>query len=447
MARVTTYAVPGGRQVNQIGENQAEMQRLLAEAKAAVATLNAMVASISPRADRLLTLVDSTAKEVLWVPLDCSLNSAITGDIDAAIAALKARPSPIHISDRSEWLEVLTDRTKMLLRGVDVYGDMWTQGYNVTDFFRSGGISAAMQAALYPTADVTAYGDSITENWANFSVDMAAGFAAAGDTKIRTYTARGLGGQSGAQILARQGGRPEQLTFPLGGSGVWEIPASGTCTVTVATGALNHPGDGNVHEKTMAGIVQIGGGVAGTLRRLAGGTSYEFTRSVAGSVIKVPKQVAIYPDNAAERKKISFCYVGVNDMLAGASAATIIQIITDYVEAQSTITKRGVIWVPHFNQALTGAALTAARATFDAVYVGLQARYGTRVRHTIDFMSRLALDANDLSDVAAGKMPRSLFAVEDGGATLVHYLTARAPITAYQAIANETGLMAVGGGW
>lgn len=267
-------------------------------------------------------------------------------------------------------------------------------------------IYGASLADIKPTADIWWDGDSLTENQTpdQWNTQIKSALTASGDSRPRKIGQRGLGGQTGAQILGRQGGRPVLVTFPHNSIGIPEISASGTTSVAVNIGLLNHPGSGNVEEQSINGTFQTRGGIYGTLSRLAGSINYVVT-TAAGTAIMVPPKVAFVPDRVAERHCLGICWIGTNNLIAGDSADAIFADIVDYVErGQLTATKRCVIVMPHWNFASTN-----RRATYEALWQLVSGRYGAWAIETIGELAAYHDgSSNDLADIVAGFIPRSL---------------------------------------
>ncbi|QQS17876.1 hypothetical protein IPL68_04410 [Candidatus Saccharibacteria bacterium] len=124
---------------------------------------------------------------------------------------------------------------------------------------------------------------------------------------IPTYNG-GVGGQWSTHIAARQGGRPALLSLS-GGS----IPASGTIAATTPTM--------HILSFSATGSLQ---GVNGTLASSGDLTTYQFTRSVSGSVTGVPNDTPFIPTQGSQRRANgTIIWSGKNDITSGSGNMTI----------------------------------------------------------------------------------------------------------------------------
>src|SRR5690606_13221893 len=140
----------------------------------------------------------------------------------------------------------------------------------------SSGLRApgAMEKWLHGLPSIVCWGDSLTS--ASYPRILA-------KLTGRPVTSRGVGGNTSAQIAARQGGRPTYMTL-VGG----RIPASGAVRVESFTVTPM----GIYGKQVIEGSI---GGVAGVLRRISQET-YEFTRTTPGAAVEVPVALPFMPD-------------------------------------------------------------------------------------------------------------------------------------------------------
>jgi hypothetical protein len=148
---------------------------------------------------------------------------------------------------------------------------------------------------------VTIHGDSIAEGWATNLGTLPTALS-------RTVTVDGIGGQTGAQIAARQGGAPALLTVAND-----TIPASGGVAVSALTVGLL-----DVTADTTKSRVGSLAGVKGTLSvvRSGGVHTYTFTRTTAGTAIPCPPGTP-FVTGTTSRTSIPVLIQGRNDIGAG----------------------------------------------------------------------------------------------------------------------------------
>lgn len=372
-------------------------------------------ATVSARTGWLHVYTDSANYKLGGWRLDGSFWTAISGSVDAAIATLQSSVAtlitklPATISTRAGWLHVFTDSANNKLFGADAAGDFWAGPTNVSQFFRDGGLPVATKALIYPAADLALWGDSETENNLAWS-GLTAKLTAAGLTR-NLYT-WGLGGQSGRSILARQGGQPAQITFPANARGFPEIPAgTGATSVTVIGAPLSYA-DIN-QAKSMTGYVMAGGiKISGTLTRTAGTNNYTFARAAAGTAMEVDAALPMVPDNDALIARTLISWLGTNDLIPAATAASaLFNNMLLYEARQSTLTKRHIVIMPVWCMDTTAYPDQASRkAIYAALLALVKDRWPNSYIDTVAIGQRAVAspDANDLADIAAGLIPRSI---------------------------------------
>jgi hypothetical protein len=206
----------------------------------------------------------------------------------------------------------------------------------------------------------------------------------------RSVVNRGVGGQTSTQIAARMNARPINVTVT--GNA---IPASGGVVVT----------DKNINVLTASGTfagTQTGwlAGVRGTMSTDSGGV-WTFTRKNAGAVVPCPPGSSFVCEaGQVLRPRTSWLWIGRNGAQSGYT-------VQDDIAA-------AVASLGH-SRYLVGSILTSAADTSGgktsilALNSDLQATYGDRY---VDVLGALQAEndgsANDLADVAASLVPRSL---------------------------------------
>ncbi|GAB7553125.1 hypothetical protein NRB_26310 [Novosphingobium sp. 11B] len=413
-------------------------------AKTWAAFLGSFMRTISARSGWPHVFTDG-AKNVLggWKK-DASFWTALSGNVDAAIAALRASVTfltgklPATISNRAGWIHVFTDGAKNKLFGADSTGDFIIgSSTNVSKFFRDGALSTVLQAALYPSRDFVIYGDSETEISIGWP-EIAAAFAAIGEA--RNVFTEGFGGQASRSILARQGGLPALVTFANGASGFPEIPATtNAVSVTVVGNPLSYASI--AQPKSMTGVIQVGSsGILGTLTRTANTNDYTFARAAAGVAVKVDKAVPFVPNNSDVLKRIQVCWIGTNDLIPAATPAeTILSYIDLYVARQATLNKRTIVMMPLWD--MDSGTSAASRAIYDNLLALVKAKYPHCYIDTVAVLQRAVAnpDQNDRDDINAGLVPRSIMANDR-----LHFPTGGA---AYIALAAEILNVTKRNGW
>ena len=165
----------------------------------------------------------------------------------------------------------------------------------------------ALEKFITPsTTTIICWGDSLTEG---------AGAGGSGNTYPaqlatltgRTVLSRGLGGQAGDQVIARQGGIGATVTV----SGN-QIPASGAVSVTaISITLLNYSGGAQSLTGTLAGV-------AGTLSQSGG--SYMFTRTLAGTATACFPGTNFIPDQGDNQFYLPVFWIGRNQFNYAQSA-------------------------------------------------------------------------------------------------------------------------------
>ena len=362
------------------------------------------------RTGRLGVIKDAAGKMAAWWDDAGDMFLGVIGNISTIIAALNAAVKVTSTRGRYAVLLAKDSAGKVAL-GVDSAGDLIHQGNNVSPVLNLTTF-AASQAQLFPTSTIDGFGDSLTQGAGStggqtLAVQLAALYTAAGAP--RTVALSGLGGQGSVSILARQGSAPAMVTFPVGASGFPEIPASGSVNVTVTNNPLVYPGD-PASATSMACTIA---GVSGTLNRASGnsGGQYSFARTTSGSIVKVDALAPAWPTFGTQGFGMSLCWLGTNDLIGGASAATILGYIDTYVGFQRPSQKRCIVIMPLFDS--SSGSVATFKATYAALLVLVKAKYAFNCIDTLSILQR-ANDGsgNDLADVAAGLVPRSLTAVD-----------------------------------
>lgn len=298
------------------------------------------------------TLLDYTGYSArsgyAWALVDSNNNIAISvaaaGTVNVGnIADIASRLKLTYndtVYSRSGFAYVLIDDAGRVGFGVSPSGDICVKGvwYDWSALSQWGNRIAALESVVTPSLlTIDAWGDSLTQG--------------AGSTGGLTYPAQlatltgrtvnnlGLGSQTSAQIIARQGGNCALLTVT--GN---QIPASGAVAVTAfSIDILNNAGGSGSCSGTLAGV-------AGTLSWTTGG-GYSFTRTVAGSAVTCYPQTAFIPaDLHAKSSDLMVFWLGRNDFAAltdpvalQAAADAIFARVEDGIRALETLKKRFII--------------------------------------------------------------------------------------------------------
>ena len=178
-----------------------------------------------------------------------------------------------------------------------------------------------MERWLHGLPSIVCWGDSLTS--ASFPRILA-------KLTGRSVTSREVGGNTSAQIAARQGGRPTYMTF-LGR----RIPASGAVRVESFTVTPM----GIYGKQVIEGSV---GGVAGLLRRLSQET-YEFTRAAPGPAVEVPVALPFIPEVGETDFEIAVIWAGRNNY---DEPAQVLSDVRAMVEFLKPLNKRFVVLSP-----------------------------------------------------------------------------------------------------
>ncbi len=208
----------------------------------------------------------------------------------------------------------------------------------------------------------------------------------------------GWGGQGYAQVAARQGGVPAQLT--VAGD---TIPASGPVLVTAS---LNNPlSDGGGRAGTIAGV-------AGTLAMAAGALT--FTRTAPGGAVACPPKSYFTPtDGANNLDKHVVIWIGRNSFKTTPPEQIVasIRAMIDYLTPR---VKRVIVmsippWVGEENgtggRNTLNACNAAIQAAFPEFWLDISAWLRTTEAATI---AGVTFTADDLADITNGLTPRSL---------------------------------------
>lgn len=187
----------------------------------------------------------------------------------------------------------------------------------------SSGLRApgAMEKWLHGLPSIVCWGDSLTS--ASYPRILA-------KLTGRPVTSRGVGGNTSAQIAARQGGRPTYMTL-VGG----RIPASGAVRVESFTVTPM----GIYGKQVIEGSI---GGVAGVLRRISQET-YEFTRTTPGAAVEVPVALPFMPDVGETDFEIAVIWAGRNNY---DEPAQVLSDVRAMVEFLKPLNKRFVVLSP-----------------------------------------------------------------------------------------------------
>ena len=353
--------------------------------------------------------IDSTGALLLGIKSDGTLWSKgkdVTSSVDnataafAATVAAEAAAATVSIgSARSNYLHVFTDNVNRIIGGFKENGDLEVKGVNISTALEDVPTITSLNV---PSTNIVIFGDSLTEGTGSGGSTVGVQLQAL-YSDGRTVTSFGYGGQNINSILCRQGSAPTQVTLPTNGRGFCEVPASTTpVSVTVTNSPLGYADI--TQAKSITGTLA---GIAGTLTRTANTNDYTFTRTSAGSALEVDAGLPFIPDTAIYKKYTTFCWIGTNNMTTASNENTIFAGIQKYLSFQDTVQKRFIVAMPAIDS-LSG-SLATIKANYDALLPLVKAAYPTEYIDTRALLQRNHDgSANDLADVAAGLMPRSL---------------------------------------
>ncbi|KHL70930.1 MULTISPECIES: SGNH/GDSL hydrolase family protein [Pseudomonas] len=238
---------------------------------------------------------------------------------------------------------------------------------------------------LHGLPSIVCWGDSLTtSSYPHFLAKLTG----------RTVTNRGVGGNTSAQIAARQGGRPTYVKLTGG-----KIPSSGTVDVAEFT----------VVPMTQYGRQQLEGtlgGVRGVLRRHSD-TAYTFTRAQAGDAVDAPVALPFLMDIGDTDHEIAVIWAGRNNY---DEPQQVISDVRAMVEFLKPLHKRFLVMPP-------------PNADFAHEYIGgrhyadfVAIRDGLREAFPNNFLDIWQLlvesydprDPGDVADYRHGIVPRSL---------------------------------------
>lgn len=249
---------------------------------------------------------------------------------------------------------------------------------------------AAFHAFSADRGAIVAWGDSLTCGAGASAGHAYPDLAQALFDPPRSVVNLGIGGQDATQVVARQGGVPLLLSVAAD-----TIPASGP--VAVVARNLDVLVDAGEPAGTLEGWL---GGVPGTLATDAEG-DWTFDRMEAGEAMACPPATQFMPRLAtAMRDRIAWLWLGRN----GASEGH--EVVADIAATVAFLGHR---------RYLVGAVLPSASddaealAGVSALNAALLVGHGSRF---VDLVALLQMghdgSAEDLADVAAGLVPRSL---------------------------------------
>lgn len=275
-----------------------------------------------------------------------------------------------------------------------------TPAHATTDLYQGALIGAALtdkqgidvdNADLEYVTDIVAWGDSLTAGAGASAAATTAYPPVSGNlfSPVRDISNQGIGAQTSTQIAARMGAQP--ITVTVTGNA---IPASGGVAVTAKS--INPLYNSGTYMGTMTGTLA---GVHGTMSTDGSG-NWTFTRTTAaGGSTACPAGTVFVPDLAdVFGETTAWLWLGRNGADAG---YTIAGDIAACVAKQPRSLVAGVT--------MSTGDSAGAIAGLAAVNAALAATYGDRY---VDLMAALVAagdgSANDLADIAAGYVPRSL---------------------------------------
>ena len=232
---------------------------------------------------------------------------------DVGVAAFQRTvQQPRTVSKRSNVLFGLAGHGGKMPWYVDLAGNMWSMGINVTELL----------PWITPSRTLSMWGDSMTM----FLAQTAAFQGAFSGRTVRNF---GIGAQTSDQVFARQGALPILIT--LDGNVIPET-MSAVAVVDLNVRPLSTVAD--VVERSLSGTLC---GVAGTLHRAAD-DAYTFTRSWLGPSLVIDVQTPFIPDTAYAHETTTF-WPGRNDIYADTPLPVIQGYITRAVEHLKTLDK------------------------------------------------------------------------------------------------------------
>lgn len=179
---------------------------------------------------------------------------------------------------------------------------------------------------LFPSAEVTAFGDSLTAaNWINSVIGPALG--------VPVYN-QGNSGYGSADIAILQGGLVPNVT--LSGNA---IPASGPVSVTAIEPATGYT------SATSPSFTGTLAGVPGVLSKTSGNPgTWTFTRSVEGSAVSVPPGTPFICTNGlAHESRVQIIWVGRNNVPLDTFSTDVFRDVKSCVDYLKPYCKRYVV--------------------------------------------------------------------------------------------------------
>ena len=384
-----------GKDVTSSVDNATAALAATVAAQAAAAT----VSLGSPRANYLHVFTDSVNRIIGGFKENGDLE--VKGvNICTALEDVSTAAATVSLgSPRANYLHVFIDNVNRILGGFKENGDLEVKGVNICTTLED---VPTITSLNIPSTNIVIFGDSLTEGTGSGGSTVGVQLQAL-YSDGRTVTSFGYGGQNINSILCRQGSAPTQVTLPVNVRGFCEVPASTTpVSVTVTNSPLGYADI--TQAKSITGTLA---GIAGTLTRTANTNDYTFTRTSAGSALEVEAGLPFIPDTAIYKKYTTFCWIGTNNMTTASNENTIFAGIQKYLSFQDTVQKRFIVAMPAIDS-LSG-SLATIKANYDALLPLVKAAYPTEYIDTRALLQRNHDgSANDLADVAAGLMPRSL---------------------------------------
>lgn len=329
-----------------------------------------------------------------WAIVDSNYRAALLVGLDGTISFPKFDKReliPQTLNPDSGYAWAVVDQNDKVALGVDTAGRV------------VGNIPAISPEGiqyLQPSKNIWCLGDSLTEASTGWRTQLASLISA------RTITNGGIGGQTSTQIAARAGGVFSLLTLP--GN---QIPASGSVSVTaVSNRLLSAP-------SRSSGTLSVNGWLAGVYGALTCAHDasnddlldvYTFTRATSGVATYCPPSSAFVPDVSGMDLGTLIICVGTNNI---GSTSDIISDFASCIGVQKTAEKRFLLMSPVNSSPKTAGASPDTSHVNDCIAIesALTQKYGDRVLRVREFSWQFNDgSADDLADVAAGCVPRSL---------------------------------------
>jgi len=269
-------------------------------------------------------------------------------------------------------------------------------------------------ADLFPSSSIVLWGDSMAEGVSGYTPWLTRLATLLGTTTFN----RGRGSQTSSEIAARQGGTPTKITVT-GDT----IPASGNVAVTTCSIDIGYYG-GTSAVLSFTGTLA---GVSGTLRGLQGGSgthgsgAYRFERATAGAAVPCPAGTPFIPNDLDTFKGFTgLLQAGRNNLYAlDRVRDDILAMISAFSSKEKRVPVLGVCTAVSETSGSAGhTAVTALNRELAWVcgdrFIDIRRILIDRgidlanIGFTLFGLSTITKTSQDISDIAADTLPRSL---------------------------------------